>query len=260
MKQMNEINQVQDDEIDIFELFQTLWDGKWLISAIVAIAVLLGGGFLLQKDAKYESKLIFSLNTIPPFYKNNKIKTDFRTKFYSVSVFEEWKQNNSNISIKFEDFSTNVVVDGFVLSKNEGQMLATLVSEKRGYSFVLVKSNQIPVLDDFFEYASHINGLLKNEYVVRAKEELKIIEERLKDLTTADNNILDILLPIDRYIISAEKGANVLAIQRPKAPEKVSPNSFFTLALSVVLGGMVGVFFILTRNTIRNRKKQLAEA
>ena len=49
MKQMNEINQVQDDEIDLFELFQTLWDGKWLISAFVAIAVLLGGGFLLSK-------------------------------------------------------------------------------------------------------------------------------------------------------------------------------------------------------------------
>ena len=46
MKQMNEINQVQD-EIDFFELFQTLWDGKWLISAFVAIAVLLGGGYIL---------------------------------------------------------------------------------------------------------------------------------------------------------------------------------------------------------------------
>ena len=54
MKQMNEINQVQDDEIDLFELFQALWDGKWLISTFVAIAVLLGGGFLSLKDAVYE--------------------------------------------------------------------------------------------------------------------------------------------------------------------------------------------------------------
>ena len=29
---MNKMNQVQDDEIDLFELFQTLWDGKWPIS------------------------------------------------------------------------------------------------------------------------------------------------------------------------------------------------------------------------------------
>ncbi len=36
-----------DDEIDLFELFQTLWDGKRLISAFVAVAVLLGLGFCL---------------------------------------------------------------------------------------------------------------------------------------------------------------------------------------------------------------------
>ena len=45
MKQMNEINQVQDDEIDLFELLQTLWDGKWLISAFVVLATLIGSGY-----------------------------------------------------------------------------------------------------------------------------------------------------------------------------------------------------------------------
>ena len=64
---------VQDDEIDLFEFFLTLWDGKWLISAFVSIAVLLGGGFLLSKDVVYESKLIFSLDTTPDFYEADKI-------------------------------------------------------------------------------------------------------------------------------------------------------------------------------------------
>ena len=62
MKERNEMNQVQGDEIDLFQLFQTLWDGKWLIRAFVAIAVLLGGGFLLSKDAVYESKFIYSID------------------------------------------------------------------------------------------------------------------------------------------------------------------------------------------------------
>ena len=62
------MKQVQDDEIDLFELFQMLWDGKWLISAFVVIAVLLGGSFLLVQNAVYESKLIYSVDTIPPFY------------------------------------------------------------------------------------------------------------------------------------------------------------------------------------------------
>ena len=254
------MNQVQDDEIDLFELIQTLWNGKWLISAFVAIALLLGGGFLLLKDAVYESKLIYSVDSIPPFYGANKASTDFQNKFYSVTEFEEWKKNNNDISLVFEDFSATEVIDGFVLSKNEDEQLAILTSEKKGGSFVLVKSNQLPILDDFFEYVTHINGLLKDEYVVRAKEELKIIDARFKDLSSADSNIVNTVLSIDRYIVSAEKGAKVLAIQRPTMPKKVSPKVSLILALSVVLGGMVGVFFILVRNAITKRKEQLAKA
>ena len=260
MNQVNQMNQVQDDEIDLFELFQTLWDGKWLISAFVAIALLVGSAFLLLKDAVYESKLIYSVDTIPPFYEENKVSTDFQNKFYSVSVFEEWKKNNGDTSLVFDDFSATEVVDGFVLSKDEDKQLATLASEKKGSSFVLVKSNQLPILDDFFEYATHINGLLKNEYVIRAKEELKIIDARFKDLGSADSNIVDTVLSIDRYIVTAEKGAKALTIQHPTMPKKVSPKSSLILAMSLVLGGMVGVFFILVRNAITKRKEQLAKA
>ena len=256
---MSDVRPTYDDEIDLFEFFETLWDGKWLISAFVAIALLLGGGFQLLKDAVYESKLIYSVDTIPPFYEADKASTDFQNKFYSVTVFEEWKKNNSDTSLVFEDFSATEVVDGFVLSKNEGEQLATLASEKKGGS-ILVKSNQLPILDDFFEYATHINGLLKDEYVVRAKEELKIIDARFKDLTSADSNIVNTVLSLDRYIVSAEKGAKVLAIQRPTMPKKVSPIVSLILALSVVLGGMVGVFFILVRNAVTKRKEQLAKA
>ena len=257
---MSEVCPTYDDEIDLFEFFQTLWDGKWLISAFVAIALLLGSGFLSLKDAVYESKLIYSVDTIPPFYEENKVSTDFQNKFYSVSVFEEWKKNNSDTSLVFEDFSATEVLDGFVLSKNADEQLATIASEKKGGSFVLVKSNQLPILDDFFEYATHINGLLKNEYVLRAKEELNIIDARFKDLGSADSKIVDTVLSIDRYIGTAEKGAKVLAIQRPTMPQKVSPKSSLILALSVVLGGMIGVFFIRVRNAITKRKEYLAKA
>ena len=256
------MNQVQDDEIDLFKLFQTLWDGKWLIIAFVVIAVLLGGGFLLSKDPVYKSKLIYSLDTIPPFYEANKVSTDFQKKFYSARIFEEWKQNNSNISIVFEDFSATEIIDGFVVSKDEGAQLATLAMEKKGRSAVLVKSNQLPILDDFFKYASHINGLLKDEYVARAKEELRIIDARFKDLGSADANIVDTVLSIDRYIVSSENGANILAIQRPTMPKTIQPKQSkpsLILSLSVVLGGMVGVFFILVRNAITKRKEQLAK-
>ena len=48
------MNQVQDDEIDLFELFQTLWDGKWLISAFVVLATLIGFGYSQVAQPKYD--------------------------------------------------------------------------------------------------------------------------------------------------------------------------------------------------------------
>jgi len=255
---MSEVRPIYDDELDLFEFFEMLWEGKWLISAFGVMALLFGGVFLLLKAPVYESKLIYSMDVIPPFYEKNKASTDFKKKFYSVSLFKEWKKNNSDASIVFEDLSATKVVDGFVISKNEYEQLATLASEK-GDSFVLIKSNQLPVLDDFFEYANHISGLLNDEYVIRAKEELKIIDKRYKDLDSSNSNIINTVLSIDRYIVTAEKEAKVLAIQRPTMPKKVSPKPFLVLAMSLVLGGVVGVFFILIRNATTKRKERLAK-
>ena len=257
---MNQINQVQDDEIDLFELFQTLWDGKWLITAFVAIAVLLGSLFLLSKDATYESKLSYSVDTIPPFYSERKASTDFQKKFYSVSVFNDWKKDNGKVSLVFSDFADSQVVNGFLLLKDENNRLATLKSEKKDGPFILVKSKQLSMLDEFFKYAYHINELLKVEYIERAKDELNIIETRFKDFSTANDAIISQILTIDRYVVSATNGAKVITIQRPTMPKKVSPKPYLILAMSVVLGGIVGVLFIFIRNAVTKRKKQLDKA
>ena len=98
-------------------MFQTLWDGKWLISAFVAIAVLLGGGFLLSKDAVYESKLIYSVDTIPPFYEADKASTDFQKSFIPSAYLRNGNRIIVILLLVFEDFSATEVVDGFVLSK-----------------------------------------------------------------------------------------------------------------------------------------------
>jgi LPS O-antigen subunit length determinant protein (WzzB/FepE family) len=253
------MNQVQDDEIDLLEMFQTLWNDKWLISIIVAVAVLLSSGYLLLKDGAYESKLFYTVNTIPPFYEGKKVSNDFKEKFYSPSVFEDWKKSNVNVSLVFEDISDTEVVDGFVLSKGEDKQLATLTFEPKVGPAVIVKSNQLPILNDIFKYATHISRLLSDEYVVRAKDELNIIETRFKDFSTANDAVITQILSIDRYVVSAEQGSSVLAIQRPSMPSKVSPKSFHILILSLILGGTVGAFFVLVRDAIKKRRKQLAK-
>lgn len=256
---MNQMNQFQDDGIDFFALFETLWDGKWLISAFVAIALLLGGGVRLNKeDPLPASKLIYSVDTIPTFHNAEKVIADFRKKFYSVSVFEDWKKNNSNEPLVFEDFSPTVIVDGFVLSRDEGDRLVTLVSHSEGGIF-LVRTNSLLTLNSIFEYANHVNRLLKNDYVLRANEELKLMESLFRDLDVSRSCFRD-TLPLHRYVIAADKGANVLAIQRPQTPKVPPSKSSLIFPVSGLLGGLFGVFVTLVRNAFKKRKEVLAES
>jgi len=138
--------------------------------------------------------------------------------------------------------------------------LATFLSEKKGSTFLLVKTKQLSILDDFFKYANHINRILKKKYLDRAKDEIKIIETYSKNSSSEKNQLVKTLLSIDRFVVLVEKGANVLMIQHPTIPYKVSPLIFQILLISGVLGGMIGVFFTFIRNAIRKRKEQLAKA
>ena len=48
------MNQIQDDEIDLFELFQTLWDGKWKIIATTLVAAVIGVFLFVVKPNSFE--------------------------------------------------------------------------------------------------------------------------------------------------------------------------------------------------------------
>ena len=259
---MSEDRPTYDDELDLFAFFETIWNGKWIISTFIVIAALLGGSFIFVKDAVYESKLTFVVDIIPPFYRENKntnntvrkiqidkVLNDYKKIFYSKKVFEGWKKNIGNSPLVFEDFSLNEVVDGFVILKSKDEQLITLSSEKEN-RFILVKSNQFIILENTFKYSTYVNELLKRVYLVRAKEELK----RFNNSSLENSGNLQSILPIDRFIVSINERSGILMIQRPTIPKKVSPKSSLILVISVVLGVMVGVVYVLVSHSIRKRK------
>ena len=52
---------IQDDEIDLFELFATLWDGKWLI--VISTVIFLLGGYAYSQFATKVYQLEARLET-----------------------------------------------------------------------------------------------------------------------------------------------------------------------------------------------------
>ena len=256
MDLMNKMNQIQnEDEIELFEILNTLWNGKWIISSVVVIAVVLGCCFLSLKDAVYESKLIYSIDNLPPFYNQEKVSADFQKKFYLKSIFESWKKNYSDTSLLFEDFNAEQVVQGFIFSRSDNKKLATMREEKMGVSSIIVKTNKFQILDDFYKYATHVNNELTRDYILRANDELKIIEKRYNKINVQDSIMVNDMLSLERYIDTAYQGSSVFAVQRPSMPRKVSMKSSVTIGLSIVLGILGGVFLVLFSNVLKMRKE-----
>ncbi len=55
----------REDEIDLFELFETLWDGKRLITFFMLTTTLASIAFALSVEEKYESNIEYSINKVP---------------------------------------------------------------------------------------------------------------------------------------------------------------------------------------------------
>jgi hypothetical protein len=61
---MAEDRSTYGDEIDLLDLLEILWDGKWLISSLVVLATLIGFGYTFSTPPKYKVTSSYSINNI----------------------------------------------------------------------------------------------------------------------------------------------------------------------------------------------------
>jgi hypothetical protein len=256
---MLEVRPSHDDEIDIFELFETLWLGKWLIGTFVAISLLLSGGFLFIATPVYESKINFSIQTPIPYYTNENLKYDFEGMFYSKSMFDTWKSENEKSELDYKDFRITKVINGFMFAKEKQDLLAYLVEDKenKSSSTLVVKTNKLVLINEFFEYLRFINNTLTSNYLLREKKVLKILQEIKK--SEKDNDSRTYLEMISRFVIAIENGSRVMILNHPSFPKKTSPKIKLIIPLSIVLGGMIGAVIVLVNNKIRKRKESVSK-
>jgi hypothetical protein len=222
MNEMNQMNQVKDDEIDLFDFFETLWDGKWQISAFVALATLIGFGYSQVVQPKYDVSVPYSFN------------------IYSVST-----QQICGIKIGCMEVETK-------------KRLSSLLEGEWTSNISLTTTAPL----DLNEYQSQIeeaNIALTNEVYLEATAELSLMQTELTDALLSTERVATNMLHAKRIIQSIDSGQSAISYG-PVSVVKSSPKVPLILALSVVLGGMIGVFFLFVRNAITKRKEQLAKA
>jgi len=236
MDEMNQMNQVQDDEIDLFELFQTLWDGKWLISAFVVLATLIGFGYSQVAQPKYD------------------VSVPFRVNVYSVLSQQICESNNQNQKDwRASDCLADGTLSYFLERLGSGWSLS---AKSDAITYATSTPSSVDTYEDALSNALiSTNEALKDEAI----SELASIESLSNDNVLATERVATNMLNAKRVVLSLESGQNSISFGSVSVV-KSSPKVPLILALSVVLGGMVGVFFILVRNAITKRKEQLAKA
>ena len=135
-------------------------------------------------------------------------------------------------------------------------MLA-IISSGGGRGTISMRTNDLSTVDGIFKYSQFINNLLNENYMKRARNELKILKSRITDFSPIDSSIILNVLSIDRFILSAENESNILALQHPSIPKIVSPKLYLILFIFALSGTVLGVLYVLISKAIANHKKRL---
>ncbi len=250
-----------DEEVDLLDLIIVLWNNKWIICLFIIFSFSGGMIFTYFKIPKYESKIIISVETIPPDYKNQKVISDFKKLFYSSNVFENWKKNNENSIINFKDFGNTKLLNGILISTKHENNLISFSSSRKSKHSITVNTNQLKIVNEFFKYCNYVNDLLKSRYFNNVNEALKLEIIRLNKIKTKAN-ILN--LPNSEYsnfLIMMKNDYDVIFIEPPTMPKKTSPRSLLIAVISLVIGGISGLLFVLFNNmlqkmNLRNQTKR----
>ena len=219
------MNQAQDDEIDLFELFQTLWDGKWLISVIVTFTTLIGFGYLQVAQPKYD------------------VAASYKVNIYSV--------NHQQMCEGKIGCMESQVIKRFI-SLLEGEWR----KKKRGKDLLL--STTMPSdLSEYKAQTERANAALTNEIYKEATSEIALIKRELTGAMLNTERVATNMLNALKVVQSIESGQSAVTFDSFSVV-KSSPKFSVTLPLSVVLGGGIGATYVIILNAIRKRKQKLA--
>ena len=168
---MTQMNHAQDDEIDLFELFQTLWDGKWKIIATTFIASVIGFFSVVVKPNSFEISIPFKSGKQSVFYQYTLLNKLLRNNNFSLSIDDE-----SMFKMFIEEFNDyEEMVDSVSASEFVQKSIKDLDDEDKQKALIgLAKSFELKALSK-----DNVNGVLSFEWN-NASEGLRLANDAIQ--------------------------------------------------------------------------------
>ena len=213
----------QDDEIDLVELIVDIWKGKIIILLFVVCSLAAGFAYVKTAPQVYEvsSGLTVNLHSAEAFKLcNSEACLNQNTLNRFAGLLQKW-----SIDARSSRVSRNV----------------SFVPEDTSTYFTEFESANDQLTQ----------GLLEN-----AKDNLKMASELSSDLRST-NTVADTVWN-SKKIVSSIEDKNVKALSFSSFDiKKKSPKVTLIIVLSVLLGGMLGVFAVLLRKPFIELKSRL---
>ena len=222
---MTTARDMHDDEIDLFELAEIIWAGKWVIVGLSLLAGALGFGVAQLKESEYQV-------SVP----------------YVVNIYSVGAQQVCGESIGCMESETT-------------KRLSVLLSDDwniSGNNTLSLTSAEVPQVGRFDAEFERLNESLTREMYDAAVTELAWIESELIDAVLGTEIVATNFLNAKRVIAAIESGERVLSFGQATVANTL-PVVRVTVVMSI-LGAIVAVFVVFIWNAIQSRKQQLRES
>lgn len=134
------MDQAQNDEVDLFSVFETIWDGKWKIIFFIFISTIVGISYLLYKPNFFKVTTIIKKSNQELYYKykyiNDILKMDdVNESKYFETISNEQAENVTQFKVGQTYFSekfrvnSELIFEMFINEFNDYEEMVTVLSE-----------------------------------------------------------------------------------------------------------------------------------
>ena len=234
-----------DDEIDLFELFEKLYQQKWFIIGITSVITVLTAIISIIMPKVYKASVYFEFSNLPNSATNliliDKIVTISSSPLISVYQIKEMldKSNRFKFRIDIKDIRNSITklieTEGKSPEDAENNLLEVI-------NYInMVKFQQIK--EDLINRLNFINSVLlelntKNNILYDPLKKIEVLEQKQK---------------IEKWLQKPEliiQSSEIIVTSKP-----VRPKPLLYTMIGFVTGLFLAIFIALIRDFIINRKK-----
>jgi len=218
------------DEIDLFELAEQLWRGKFIIVMTVVLALSVGGAVSLLRT--------------PQPGTDYTVAAEFTHTVYPVLAQQNCEGNMGCLNSFSNQALAQFIESDWALAGSSLNLITESPLEEAQYEAQLTA----------------VGKALTEQTLADARAELSLINESLNPALLGTERIATSVLNATRVITALESGDSAITFKSIVISPPTTPASKtrIILAMSLILGAIGGAFIVLIRNGFQNRRRKSA--